>query len=221
VPKRSLLDELRKNDLIRARLPRADDIILDLEMKVREFRSAPSTASGLASVLDDDELGSILAYTHDLLMDQRAGNLYWELNLDLKLRDAELRVDMMQRWGAQMHYMMRGLKKIPSYQGTAFRGIDTCEAAAEYTTGRPIQWGSWTSVSADDGLPKKLAGRTGVVFKISLFSGKRLDEISFFPQEGEIVLSPDSRFIVTRSAYSEDGFTFVDLLEQQGSAYRF
>jgi hypothetical protein len=54
-----------------------------------------------------------------------------------------------------------------------------------------------------------------------LLSGKDSNAYSFFPAEGEIgKASPNHRFFVFSDPYEEDGFTMIDLMQQQGSSPR-
>ena len=39
--------------------------------------------------------------------------------------------------------------------------------------------------------------------------------LSFFPQEGEVLLWPGQCYVVTRAAYEEGGLTYIDLSEEQ------
>ena len=36
---------------------------------------------------------------------------------------------------------------------------------------------------------------------------------SLLPQEGEVLLWPGQRYVVTRAAYVEAGYTYIDLME--------
>ena len=38
-------------------------------------------------------------------------------------------------------------------------------------------------------------------------------------QEGEVLLSPNSRFVVSSLPYEKDGYTVVDLVEQHGAPW--
>ncbi len=38
-------------------------------------------------------------------------------------------------------------------------------------------------------------------------------------QEGEVLLSPNSKFVVSSLPYEVDGYTVVDLVEQHGSPW--
>jgi len=58
-----------------------------------------------------------------------------------------------------------------------------------------------------------------VVFKIMVTAGRDINAYSFFPQEGEILLSPSARFTVSSEPREEGGFTFIDLVQIAGNAF--
>ena len=95
--------------------------------------------------------------------------------------------------------MMCGLGRLPDFAGDCWRSYNhgTREQILKnYPLGRPIQWGAFTSVTTDLGAAKSFAPDTRVVFKIAVTSGRDINAYSFFPQEGEILLSPSHRFTV-------------------------
>ena len=60
----------------------------------------------------------------------------------------------------------------------------------------------------------------GVIFKLTVLSGRSINDYSFFPAEGEILLTPNHRFTVTSKPYVElNGYTMVDMCETQGEAF--
>jgi hypothetical protein len=50
-------------------------------------------------------------------------------------------------------------------------------------------------------------------------SGRNINAYSFFPQEGEILLSPAHRFTVSSEPREEGGFTFIDLVQNVGNTF--
>merc|ERR1712048_1336106 len=101
-------DELKQNPLIREKLPRIDDIVDDIVNKLNELQYVKEAAE-LMKNMDENDSGSVLAYTHDLNLpnDVKDGNLYFELNNDHRLRDALGRSVMMKRWGVYTHYALK------------------------------------------------------------------------------------------------------------------
>ena len=112
-----------------------------------------------------------------------------------------------------------------------------------------MQWGAFTSATTNFAAAKGFTDRAaGVIFKIAISSGRDINAYSFFPQvsmggrrprerpglrrrlvgwiprgavaqEGEVLLSPNSRFVVASLPYEKDGYTVVDLVEQHGAPW--
>ena len=126
----------------------------------------------------------------------------------------------MDAWGGYMHYMMTGLEKLPDYRGECWRGYNhgtRAQILEQYQVGRPIQWGAFTSVTTDKSAAQSFAPDTRVIFKITVTSGRDINAYSFFPQEGEILLSPSHRFTVSSEPRVEAGYTIIDLVQWQGT----
>ena len=167
-----------------------------------------------------DELVALAAYSHDLGSGQ-AGNLYYELNNALRKRGKEDRAALMSGWGVYMHFAMGAMAKLPKVEGECFRGFpDKATAVARYKMGRPIQWGAFSSTTNDFDAAKSFTNpATGIIFKINVTDGRDINAYSFFPQEAEVLLSPAHRFMVCSKPYVRDGFTIIDMVQQDGSAF--
>jgi len=113
------------------------------------------------------------------------------------------------------------MRLLPDVQGVVYRGYpDKATTLAQYQLGRPIQWGAFTSTSTNFEATKGFTDKTnGVIFKITVSSGKDINAYSFFPCEGEILLSPNHRFIVSSIPYERDGYTMLDMVQQKGAAW--
>lgn len=73
-------------------------------------------------------------------------------------------------------------------------------------------------------------GKSGVVFRVHVFTARDISLYSVLPGEKELLISPNcnnfstckpltlqAKFIVTRALYTgEDGFSYIDLLEENG-----
>merc|ERR1712039_391287 len=97
-------------------------------------------AQPLTVLLDDNELQSIVAYTHDLgkAGGIKDGNFYYEENKDLRKRELALRMQAVKTWGVHVYYALRGLGKLSDFKGTVYRGFpDKATATQEYLLGRP------------------------------------------------------------------------------------
>eukprot|EP00931_Biecheleriopsis_adriatica_P111565 TRINITY_DN8595_c0_g1_i4.p1 TRINITY_DN8595_c0_g1~~TRINITY_DN8595_c0_g1_i4.p1 ORF type:complete len:353 (+),score=37.80 TRINITY_DN8595_c0_g1_i4:338-1396(+) len=218
VNSRTLLQELQENELIRSAVPQIDRIAGDIEVKTAEIMHAPGT-SERARTMGSDKVGAILGYSHDLQNGVKDGQLYFEWNKGIKIRDPVLRVEMIKRWGVVTRIALEGFGDLPDFAGTAYRGLpDRTPITSEYVIGRPIQWGSFTSVATGATALQTARGFSdqgaGIILKITVVSGRQLGRFSFFPTEGEVVLSPMSKFIVSSAPYTgDDGWMYLDLVQ--------
>ena len=79
--------------------------------------------------------------------------------------------------------------------------------------GRPIQWGAFSSTTTDVDASRSFTDQTcGVIFKITVMTGRSINEFSFFPTEGEILLTPNHRFFVSRCDAKYEMVTFDSVL---------
>ncbi len=120
-----------------------------------------------------------------------------------------------------MHFMMAGLAKLPDIDCVCYRGMPgKAEVLLQYKMGRPIQWGAFTSTTRDSRVARSFTNpHTGVIFKVTITSGRDINPYSFFPAEGEVLLSPNHRFLVSSHPYNLDGYTFIDLIQVHGGTF--
>jgi len=137
-PTRGTLDELRQNPAIRELVPEIVNICGDIQSKLQEVK-CDDEAMKSACEMDDNELCGILGYTHDLCQPdgQEQGNLYYELNSNLRLRDVEGRNKMMARWGVAVHYTLKGLSRLPDFEGIVLRVLPDKKTGSCRVRGRP------------------------------------------------------------------------------------
>jgi hypothetical protein len=208
-------EELRSNADLRKVLPGVESIVEDCKMKIAELAFAH-----LPVTLPKNELFAIVAYTHDTGMGKES-NLYFQVNKQLRKRKPADRQELVRVWGTYMHFTLKAMQKLPDYKGVVYRGYpDKKTAIEQYQLGRPIQWGGFTSTSTSfDATRGFTDAASGVIFKITVSSGKDVNAYSFFPCENEILLSPKHRFIVSSEPYEKSGYTVLDMVQQKGSAW--
>ena len=103
-----------------------------------------------------------------------------------------------------------------------YRGYpDKAKVEEQYQLGRPIQWGAFSSTSTDVAAAKVFTDKhSGVMFKLTLQSGKVIQAYSYFPSEDEVLVSPQARFVVSSALYvGADGYTYLDIVEQKGTLF--
>ena len=141
--------------------------------------------------LPADETLALVAYTHEVNVDgSKEGNVYFECNRMLRLRSLEPRAKMMKTWGVYVHYLLRALGRLPNIVGVVYRAQpDKGIVEREYKMGRSIQWSAFTSTVKDFTVAATFTDRVqGVIFKITVGSGRDINAYSFFPQVPSSVL---------------------------------
>jgi len=157
--------------------------------------------------------------THDSDSKQ---NVYSELNV--ALRNRHTHPSTFQKWKPYLFFLMAALEQLPQYTGVVYRGgndgIDQQLVHKEYRKGRLIQWSGFSSSTVDRSQALRFVRRDhGVLFKLSVVTGRDIGPYSFFRKENEILISPRTRFLVTGDVYVDDeGYTCVDMMEVEDTA---
>ena len=157
-----------------------------------------------------------MAFTFDNGLDKDA-KIYYALNK--ALRNRKTSVQPFKQWQGFLYFLMRALDKLPRVQCTVYRGgLDQCTVRREYTLGRPVQWAAFSSTSTDAAAAKRFVEKdVGVLMRLKVVSGCDIAAYSYFPKENEILLGPNTRFVVASELYmDEDGFACMDLTETTG-----
>ena len=125
---------------------------------------------------------------------------------------------MMTTWGVVVHYTLRGLDKLPNFVGMVLRGVPgKAQIVSQYALHRPVRWCAFISTTTSMAAASSFCDdpADSVIFRLQVTRGKVINgALSMFPQEGEVLLWPGQRFMVTRAAYAEGGRTFVDMAER-------
>lgn len=224
---RHYLEELCTNEQIRRACPDIDRIVRDVRRKARELPFVDAAVRLINRIGNEDCVHAIIAYTHDLQSfdGRKDGNVFYEMNRQLRDKTAAGRRALMNTWGPCVSYTLQGLWELEDFEGDCFRGFpasDKDDILLHYKRGRPIQWGAFTSTTTVEARAREFAGFGGVVFKISVRTGKDINALSFFASEHEILLLPNHSFFVTspNNGYIKDGITMVDMEQQMGEPYR-
>jgi len=166
--------------------------------------------------LDDNEIFAIALYTHDLFgQADREKNFYFQLNNMLRKRSPEI----YEKWRGYLYYLQSALSKFPNIETTVYRGIPAENfelIKKEYKEKRPIFWSAFSSSTPDLKVAQGFAKQNGIIIKIKIYSGKIIKDYSIIKGEDEILLKPNSKFVVTKGIYQHtDGYSYLELEEQQ------
>ena len=178
-----------------------------------------------SAILGQNEALAVVAYTYDLNFSSEEDgedNLYAVLNDTLRKRSGTV----MRALKPYLTYLMRGLMALPGVQTTCFRGVppDCLDAVqAKYVLGTDVHWSAFTSCTPMLETAKQFAQTAGgVIFRMQMLSARDVRAYSAFPQEQELLLSPNVKLVVTASCRLEaDGYYYVDLLERRGAGIVF
>ena len=186
-------------------LPTALRGVLDLQATVR---TSTDIASNLPNPygLSSDEALAVLTYTSDL----RSGNvhsLYYHVNNVLRLRKSEALCALKP----YLSYLMSAMEKFPIVKGTVYRGVaidgNLNEIKEKYCIGTTVDWSAFTSTSTNiaSALKFRENGRPFIMFQIQVINGRNMSMYSLFPDEEEVLLSPNSRFFISECSFSNMG----------------
>ena len=222
VPSKPCVDVLKSLvDLMKATVPQMPHVI---EESVRKSRDCLMRYKS-ADALSPEQALAVVAYTFDLrpgfMSEDETGygldNFYYQLNNILRERSA-MSPQTMMLLKPYMYYVITGLRRLPKLSAlTGYRGIpSTCVDLVrdKYVPGTVVHWSGFTSVSKSLGVARQFAGPEGVIFRVQIHDGRCVKDFSFLPNEDEILLSPNSKFLVTASLVADPdgmGFLFVDL----------
>jgi hypothetical protein len=175
--------------------------------------------------LSDDQAFAIAMYSYDLgLNSQNDGkdNFFEALNALLRERDGE-KIRVMRPY---LHHLWQGLEALPPFQGVVLRGIPKEHLPliqSKYQAGCGIHWSSFTSTTISMQTAKGFAKAGGVIFKIRVANGRSIFEYSTIQREHEILLSPNSRFVVfAECSLAQDGYYYLEMAQLvEGAQYVF
>jgi hypothetical protein len=162
--------------------------------------------------LTDDELFSIIIFTYNLGIKDPSKNFYFIFNkILIKRSETEIKP-----WLGYIYYLFNALEKLPNQDLTIYRGINNDEINIIYKNdslvGKLVVCSGFLSGTTDF----KIA-EDGLIFKIKIHNGKIISNFSFTGTKTEVILLPNSKFIIVESPMIVDGSTFINLIQKNES----
>ena len=186
-------------------LPKLDFIVQDCQTIIST--SSPRNSKNLT----DNEVFALALYTYDLGFNgEKKENFYYQMNQMLQERS----VDKMIKWKDYLFHLQMALSHLPNEECQVFRGIPGNEIFTNYKFGRKIHYSAFTSTTTNKSKAIEFAGDSGVVLCIHVFNGKSIKEYSVFPQEDEILLSPNMAFFVAKPLFKKGDTQFIKLVQE-------
>lgn len=167
------------------------------------------------------EVFAIVFYSYDLALvdpddwsSDKTDNWYYVQNVILQERNYE-KLRVMQGY---LFFFNKGLRKLPDWQGVLYRGIDEIGAElikSNYTEGRRVHFSATSSATSCPDVSVSFAGDRGVVLIMRVRTGREIRFISAIENEQEVLLFPNTAFLVTKAFYfNEDlGCHAVEMME--------
>jgi hypothetical protein len=95
-------------------------------------------------------------------------------------------------------------------------GLDQTTVRQQYPQGRLVQWAAFSSTSRRIEAVRPFVNKgVGVIFRIKVMTGRDIGAYSYFPKENEVLLTPNTQFVVTSELYKDkDGYACIDLAEK-------
>jgi hypothetical protein len=207
-----------------------------IEREVRAFCDDPGVvAEGAKYGISMHGAHAMALYTYDLF-DMQEGNFYFEENMDMRRwhgANVFERSEILDAWKPHVTWMLQAMSLLPNFDGYVYRTrvLTPVELGDEYWEGRVVGFAAFTSTTCCEEVASLMARGIGVeasvVMRIRTFSGKDISRWSFHPEEQEMVLRPNLRFVVAAPQYKrtwpdlETGtpveVVYVDLVEIRGS----
>jgi hypothetical protein len=165
-----------------------------------EARAGPAGLAGLTK----DQAGAINIYTQQ-------SPVFKALNSALFAAD---RQPLKQHWFPFLKLLCTALHKLPSCQGTYYRGVDA-DIAATYAVGETKVWWAFSSTSANVSVLKgfhQVGGSQNVIFSLEVHRAVDISRFSAFPHEDERLIIAGTPFVV-KGKIELPGTTMIQMEE--------
>ena len=155
--------------------------IANIKKQKPQFQNAP-----------EEGLVSIMLWTSNLF--------YKALNRDL------MKSGDFSKWNVYLKNLMNGLKAMPYYRGTVYRGFKDYRDLKIYQKGKLVTWTTVSALSRNRTTAKGFSNSAGTLFEVEVFSARDISSVSVYTTEEEVIMLPHSCFEVT------------DVIEKSGEA---
>jgi hypothetical protein len=176
----------------------------------KHIEYAVARSKNPADGLTSNESAAIYIYTMNWKPSE--STLCRLLNKDLRSESH----NALKKWYPYLKLLLHALNKLPSYEGTVYRGL-TINITDQFVVG---QTGTWWSVSASTSMMSMLESseylsKSGsrTLFSIECKNGKCIRKHSYFEIEDAILLLPGFNFEVTNNFNAGNGLHIISLKE--------
>eukprot|EP01096_Ripella_sp_DP13-Kostka_P003913 TRINITY_DN1590_c0_g1_i2.p1 TRINITY_DN1590_c0_g1~~TRINITY_DN1590_c0_g1_i2.p1 ORF type:complete len:617 (+),score=255.22 TRINITY_DN1590_c0_g1_i2:296-2146(+) len=158
--------------------------------------------------LSDDEFFALIAYTFE---NKGGVNIYQRLSQCLRSHNPiqiknNTISEELKGWKVLLFYLISALLKLPKVAKNCFRGMTIADPSfmetikINYSVGRQIEWFGFSSTSTNKDVSMGFIIGQGILFCIKTLKGKDLRMFSVYAQEEEVLMLPNSKFVVASPA---------------------
>ncbi|CAF1058969.1 unnamed protein product [Didymodactylos carnosus] len=149
---------------------------------------------------------------YSMEFDTSEGSLFYSLNRDLR---SESR-NALKKWLSYLKLFIHALFKLPSTEGTVWRGVNG-DVSSIYKIGKRLAWWgvSSTARNVSDLECLQYLDKHGqlTLFCIQCKNGKSIAKHSYFPLEDEVLLMPGTYLEVIGQLQPAEGVHIINLKE--------
>jgi hypothetical protein len=159
--------------------------------------------------LNEDEIFAVVLYTYELgprsMQADGSDNFYFVVN-DVIRKAKREGPEVLSPLAGYFACLDTAWPKLPPVTGRFYRGLPRSawdRVRSAYQSGAKIEWTAITSVSANLRVAERFAGKEGaggIVFEIEVNDARDIALYSAVPAECEVILKPNSRFVVFNGA---------------------
>ncbi|CAF4042419.1 unnamed protein product [Rotaria sp. Silwood1] len=132
--------------------------------------------------------------------------------LNKALRDEKRQ--LLKPWFAFLKLFLTALEKLPSFNGTVWRGVSG-DIDSNFANNSVQTWWSVNSCSKDTKVTEAFVGEKGVLFVIKVMHGKDISAYSAIQSEQEVIIVPGTRLCVKSDSFNFIGLLLIVYLEEE------
>jgi len=176
------------------------DLFVDRVKEQAEDKIPTAVSLGLHNLCAphfDEVVTAIVLYTCDTRTSggDINSNPYKVLNNKLRARQG------MEEFKPFLFYLVRGLTSLPPWSITCYRGESTrvTSVSPQYVEGNHVIWVAITSASLSSTSAEDFVGKSGgTLYIVTATHARDISKLSLYPDEAEVILTPNSVFKVTK-----------------------
>eukprot|EP01004_Peranema_trichophorum_P006441 NODE_525_length_2637_cov_27.056881_g449_i0.p1 GENE.NODE_525_length_2637_cov_27.056881_g449_i0~~NODE_525_length_2637_cov_27.056881_g449_i0.p1 ORF type:complete len:615 (-),score=109.69 NODE_525_length_2637_cov_27.056881_g449_i0:166-2010(-) len=146
---------------------------------------------------------ALALFSYNIPTNNSSQNFYYQMNRFLRTRINEMTI----LWRPYLYFLFEAFYKLEKVNGILYRGMPregSGDVLSKYNDGDTVHWSAFTSLTSNERVAADFAGKGGIIFRVKCRNGRSINKYSMYPTEDEILVSPNSKFIVYEEAHTEE-----------------